>query len=72
MSVFGERLKAAREMRGLSCPQLADQAGVDRSGIYNYENKHSLWPTSYNLVLIADVLNVSTDYLLGRTDKPGE
>lgn len=35
---IGERLKEAREARGMTCQSLADRLGVTRSSVSNYEN----------------------------------
>lgn len=47
--------------------KLANQVGISKSGIYQWDN-HEPKPSTIDKV--ADVLNVSTDYLLGRTDVP--
>lgn len=58
-------LKAERARKGLSQSELADKVGLTRSAIYRYENGVSDPPLKI-LVLLAEVLEVSTDYLVGR------
>jgi transcriptional regulator with XRE-family HTH domain len=63
--VFPERLRAAREKRGLSQGELAARAGLQASAISHFETG-SRKPSFDNLRRLADALNVTTDYLLGR------
>jgi transcriptional regulator with XRE-family HTH domain len=64
-----DRLRAIREQRQLSQQDLADQIGVHVKQIGRYEN-NSNDPTADVLTRIAQVLEVSTDYLLGLVDEP--
>lgn len=63
--MFGERLNQTRKEKGFTAQQMADALGT---GIRNYRKYESgdAKPTIEGLVLIADILNVSTDYLLCR------
>lgn len=63
--VFPERLKAARDLRELSQSQLADRAGLQASAVSHFETG-SRKPSFDNLRRLADALDVTTDYLLGR------
>jgi transcriptional regulator with XRE-family HTH domain len=65
---FGRILKEARELRGLTQDALADAAEVHRGMIGRYEIDSGK-PTIDVLIKLAGALNVSTDYLLGLTDK---
>src|ERR1700761_4283881 len=67
--VFSERLRTAREKRSLSQTELAEKAGFQPSAISHFETG-SRAPSFDNLKRLADALNVTTDYLLGRTDDP--
>lgn len=68
MNTVGERIAFLREKRGLSQPQLAKKLNVGTSTIGMWETgKRGL--KDETLKLIADFFNVSTDYLLGRTDE---
>lgn len=63
--VFPERLRAAREKRGLSQGDLAGRAGLQASAISHFETG-TRKPSFDNLRRLADALDVTTDYLLGR------
>lgn len=60
------RTKAIAKQRGLSLKLLASKAGLAENAIYRWDENN---PKSENLQRVADVLNVSTDYLLGRTNE---
>ena len=62
---FPERLRSAREKRGLSQGELAKRAGFQASAISHFETG-SRKPSFDNLRRLADALEVTTDYLLGR------
>ena len=67
--IFKDRLRAARELRGLNQAELAGRAKLPPSSIAHFESG-SRKPSFDNLKRLAGVLDVSTDYLLGRTDDP--
>src|SRR6201996_3766187 len=67
--VFSERLRTAREKRSLSQTELAEKAGFQPSAISHFETG-SRSPSFDNLKRLADALNITTDYLLGRVDQP--
>lgn len=69
MSVFGQRLKEVRELRSVGVYALAEQTEIDPATIYNWENGHVEWPYAYSMLQVANALDVSTDYLLGRTNR---
>jgi transcriptional regulator with XRE-family HTH domain len=64
--VFPARLRAARELRELTQEGLASRAGMQPSAISHFESG-TRKPSFDNLRRLADALQVSTDYLLGRT-----
>jgi transcriptional regulator with XRE-family HTH domain len=66
-SKFQERLRAARELRNLSQSELAENAGFQASAISHFETGGRS-PSFDNLKKLANALNVTTDYLLGRTE----
>ena len=67
---FPERLKFAREtLRKLSQTELAEKARLQPSAISHFETGRRS-PSFDNLRRLADALNVTTDYLLGRADEP--
>ncbi len=64
---FGELLAKLRKERGILQKELANYLNVTVATISNYEKGvHS--PDIYTLVQIADFFDVSTDYLLQRTE----
>ena len=67
MSKFSERLKALRKERGLKQREMAEICGLKMRGYQQYEYDET-YPTVPGLVFLADYFDVSTDYLLGRTD----
>ncbi|MCX7122742.1 MAG: helix-turn-helix transcriptional regulator [Gammaproteobacteria bacterium] len=71
MSVFFENLRKAREIRGLSQGDLAKKAKLLPSVISLFENNKRK-PSFDNLKNLADALDVSTDYLIGRVNELNE
>lgn len=65
------RIREARKAKGLTMKALGLEVGVSESTISMYENSKRE-PDNTTLVCIANVLGVSVDYLLFRTDNPGE
>ena len=63
--MFSDRLNDLRKQRGFTAQQMAD---LLQTGIRNYRKYESgdAQPTLDGLVQIADILDVSTDYLLCR------
>lgn len=68
--MLSSRLKALRKQHDLSQEDLAERVGTTKGTISNYENNHST-PSNDMLVSLADILETSTDYLLGRIDDDG-
>ncbi len=67
MSSFGDRLKAARNRTNLSQQKLADRLDVHKSSIVRWEADDASPP--YDIIAkLCDVLDISADYLLGRSD----
>ncbi len=67
--MFKDRLKVARGMRQWSQSDLAARAKLPPSSIAHFEGG-SRKPSFDNLRRLATALEVTTDYLLGRTDDP--
>jgi len=67
--MFPNRLKFLRKKHKLSQEELAKKINTTKGTISNYENEHST-PSNEVLKDLANVLNTTTDYLLGRTDNP--
>ena len=63
--VFTERLKAARQTRGLGQAELATKSGLPVTSISHFESGNRK-PSFDNLRRLSKALDASTDYLLGR------
>ena len=60
---LGEKIKETRKQCGLSQEQLAEKMAVSRSAVAKWEANNGL-PDVENLKALAQLLNVSVDYLL--------
>ncbi len=69
--MFGERLKALRTKAGLSQKALATKLFISQQAVAGWELEKGS-PNPETLLRIAEILNVSADYLLGRTDQKEE
>lgn len=67
--IFKDRLRAARELRGMSQSELGAKAKLPASSIAHFE-AGSRKPSFDNLRRLGIALMVTTDYLLGRVDTP--
>lgn len=61
---FAERFKLARKEKGLTQKKIAEITGLSVNTLTNYAKGEI--PTLGNLIILADTLKVSIDYLLGR------
>lgn len=66
MTTF-ELIKKLAKERGYTLTKLNDKAGLGTNSIYHWKTKT---PSTDGLTKVASVLNVSVDYLLGKTDDP--
>ena len=69
MSSFSGKLKELRKCKGATQKEVADYLCITDRAYQNYEYGNSEAPYS-SLIKLADFFDVSTDYLLGRTDNP--
>jgi transcriptional regulator with XRE-family HTH domain len=69
MAVLGKRLKVAREKKRLSQIEAAKLLGISNGTLSGYERNYRD-PDTQTLEKMANLFEVSTDYLLGRTDDP--
>ena len=67
-AIFPDRLRTAREYRGLTQGELAERSNLQPSAISHFETG-ARKPSFDNLLLLANTLDVTTDYLLGRVDE---
>ena len=65
---IGTRIRAARRDRGLTQDELADQVGVSRSAVAQWETGRTGQITG-NLSRIAGTLEVNVEYLMYGDDK---
>ena len=67
--MFPVRLKMIRQKRGFSQEEMAEKLEISSRSYQRYEAiKGYCAPPLDTLINIADLLDVSTDYLLGRDD----
>lgn len=62
-----DRIKKISKQRGFSLTKVNDMANLGTNTIYSWKHKE---PGINNLKAVANVLHVSVDYLLGKTDNP--
>ncbi|MCL4934749.1 helix-turn-helix domain-containing protein [Streptococcus suis] len=62
-----EKIKELAKKRGISLAKLEENLGYSTNYFYTLKTKA---PNAERLAEIANYFNVSTDYLLGRTDNP--
>ena len=67
--IFSARLRAMRERRNLKQSELAERAGLQAAAVSHFETARRA-PSFDNLRRLADALNVTTDYLIGRANEP--
>lgn len=78
ITTFGERLEDLRRERGMTQAELADLLGISKSTVQNYETDNYKDLSFSMIKSIADLFDVSIDYLAGlkvnreRQDTPME
>jgi len=55
--------------KGINSKKLSDATGISTGNISDWKSGRSM-PTASKLIILADYLDCSIDYLLGRTDVP--
>lgn len=68
MLTIGQAMKRARKSENLSRNRLCELAGVSYAGLTTWENDKAA-PNVLSLMAIADVLKISLDELVGRSNK---
>ncbi|MDR2355605.1 MAG: helix-turn-helix domain-containing protein [Clostridiales Family XIII bacterium] len=66
LGTIGKRIRALRKRKGLSQKALAEHIGIQESTLSRYENDKRTYQWD-GLLRLADALDTSVDYLLGRT-----
>ena len=67
-----ERLKDLRIERGFTLEQLAEETGLSKSSLGNYESNDFKEISSQAIIKLAGAYKVTTDYLLGLTEKKSD
>ncbi len=65
MKIFQIRLKEQRKLYGYTQKHVVEALGISQPSYIRYEDG-SAEPSQENLVKLADLFDVSVDYLLGR------
>lgn len=68
---FSERLKDLRKQAGLTQVEVAEKLGISQPAYASWE-RGAKKPTQENLVKIAQILNVSVDYLVGNSEEKAD
>lgn len=71
MGFRGERLRQARTEKGYSQGALAKKLGINYQQIYRWE-QGGAEPQPDTIVRLAELLDCTTDWLLGRVAEPNE
>ena len=66
---YYKRLRDLREDHDLSQRSLAARLGITQPQYFRYEQGYRDIPTDL-LIILADMYDTSTDYILGRTNNP--
>lgn len=67
MNTLFERIKELAKNKKITLSDLEKQIGISKTSIYTWKN---VSPKSETLEKAAEILDTSTDYLLGRTKNP--
>ncbi|WP_248927117.1 helix-turn-helix domain-containing protein [Paenibacillus hamazuiensis] len=66
---YGERIAQLREKYSMTQEDLSGKLGITRASLSHYENNRRE-PDYGTMLKIADLFNVSIDYLVGRVNDP--
>ncbi len=67
--MYFRRLRDLREDKDLTQTQVAEMLGIQQTVYSRYERGYQNIPLEF-LLFLADFYQVSTDYILGRTNNP--
>ena len=67
--IFIERLEELLKEKGVTTNKMCIDLKIGKNSMVNWRERGNL-PNSETLAALSDYFNVSTDYLLGRTDNP--
>ncbi len=66
--MLGEQIKKLRISNNLNQVEMANKLGVTKQSVSNWENEN-IMPSIDMLIKIANLFSVSTDFLLGISEK---
>ncbi len=69
MPLMGERIRELRKKRGITAEAITKQLMTSSASIWRWESGKNQ-PSQLRLHQLAEILNTSVDYLMGRTDDP--
>lgn len=67
--IYVKRIRDLREDNDMNQTKVAEYLGMSQTGYSKYETGENDIPTSV-LIKLADLYNVSVDYILNRTNNP--
>lgn len=67
--MFSDIFIELTQKKGITMYELSQKTNIQQSLLSNYKSGKKK-PALENIIKLADFFNVSTDYLLGRTDSP--
>lgn len=67
MLTIGDRLRIARDLKGVKQTKVSDDTGINNKTLSGYERDISE-PDIDTIKILAEYYNISLDYLLGKTD----
>ena len=65
--MLGDRIKLLRKQQGLTQTELGKKIGISQTAVISYEKNVNVPPVD-RLSKMADIFDVSVDYMLGKTD----
>ena len=68
-TILSSRIKEQCKQKAVTMKSLLETCNMNRNTIYDLE-KRAVFPSCDKISRIADYLDCSVDYLLGRTDNP--
>lgn len=66
--MLGQTIRKLRQERGINQEDLGHAVGVSKQSVSNWENEN-IMPSIDLLIRLSDFFGVSTDALLGRSDR---
>lgn len=67
MIYFGDKLRELRTERNMTQEELANRLGIVKATVSGYETSQT-YPSIEVLIKLCDIFDVTSDYLLGRSE----